>query len=66
MRSHKESASRTNTASSELAQGPKRERTASKARLSLFPLSIETALGAALQTGVAPESKRKKPVDKRR
>lgn len=35
-------------------------------RLSLHPLSLETALGAALQTGRAPERKRKKPVDKSR
>jgi hypothetical protein len=35
--------------------------------LSLHPLDLETALGAALQTGRAPDQKReKKPVDKSR
>jgi hypothetical protein len=32
--------------------------------LSLYPLSLETALGAALKTGKPPEMKKKKPVDK--
>src|ERR1039457_4292034 len=54
------------TASSKLAQGLKRERSASKGKLSLHPLSLETALGAALQTGGVPDRKQKKAVDKRR
>jgi hypothetical protein len=35
-------------------------------RLSLHPLSLEAALGAALQTGRASQRKHKKPVDKGR
>ena len=39
-----------------------------KGKLSLYPLSLETALGAALQTGVSPRDKSKnrrlKSVDK--
>src|SRR5437016_5199681 len=35
-------------------------------QLSLYPLRLETALGAALKTGRPPDLKRKKPVDNRR
>jgi hypothetical protein len=34
--------------------------------LSLYPLSLETALSAALKTGKPPKSKPKKAVDKSR
>ena len=37
-----------------------------KGKLSLHPLTLESALGAALQTGRATDQKLKKPVDKRR
>jgi hypothetical protein len=40
--------------------------TPQREKLSLHPLDLETALGAALQTGRAPDQKReKKPVGKR-
>ena len=43
--------------------GGKSLQAASAKRLSLYPLTLESALGAALQTGAPPE-KSKKPVEK--
>jgi hypothetical protein len=44
--------------------GAKRKPKKPAKQLSLHPLSLETALFAALQTGPGPKRKRKKPVDK--
>jgi hypothetical protein len=44
----------------------KRPKKPAKEGLSLYPLSLEAALGAALKTGRSPDVKRKKPVDNRR
>jgi hypothetical protein len=46
---------------------PKKARAAPKERLSLYPLNLETALGAAIATGpISPEDRKPKPKKKTR
>jgi hypothetical protein len=50
--------------------GRQKPKKLAKGKLSLYPLDLETAMGAALKTGVAPKTvsidRRQKPVEKPR